>query len=86
MIAVGYAHAPGLVRFFGVTPELALPVILLTQLWIFASLIVSTKQVLNIKSNFKSFGVVFLSFLIIAFLSVSFVMSKMNVLPVSNTI
>ncbi|RPG98877.1 MAG: hypothetical protein CBC78_004070 [Candidatus Pelagibacter sp. TMED118] len=86
LIAVGYAHAPGLVRFFGVTPELALPVILLTQLWIFASLIVSTKQVLNIKSNFKSFGVVFLSFLIIAFLSVSFVMSKMNVLPVSNTI
>ena len=86
LIAVGYAHAPGLIRFFGVTPELSLPVILLTQLWIFASLIVSTKQVLNIKSNFKAFGVVFLSFLIIAFLSVSFVMSRMNALPVSGTI
>ena len=86
LIAVGYAHAPGLVRFFGVTPELALPVILLTQLWIFASLIVSTKQVLNIKSNFKSFGVVFLSFLIIAFLSVSFVMSRMSALPVGNSV
>ena len=86
LIAVGYAHAPGLIRFFGVTPELSLPVILLTQLWIFASLIVSTKQVLNIKSNFKAFGIVFLSFLIIAFLSVSFVMSRMNALPVSGTI
>ena len=86
LIAVGYAHTPGLIRFFGVTPELSLPVILLTQLWIFASLIVSTKQVLNIKSNFKAFGIVFLSFLIIAFLSVSFVMSRMNALPVSGTI
>ena len=86
LIAVGYAHAPGLVRFFAVTPELVIPIIFLTQLWIFASLIIATKQVLNIKSNFKSFGVVFLSFLIIAFLSVSFVMSRMDALPITNSI
>ena len=84
LIAIGYAHAPGIVRFFAVTPELVVPIIFLTQLWIFASLIVSTKQILNLKSNFKSFGIVFLSFLIIAFLSVSFVMSRMNALPISN--
>ena len=86
LVSVGYAHAPGLIRFFAVTPELVIPIIFLTQFWIFASLIIATKQVLNIKSNFKSFGVVFLSFLIIAFLSVTFVMSRMNALPVSNTI
>ena len=86
LISVGYAHAPGLIRFFAVTPEFAIPVIFLTQFWIFASLIISTKQVLNLKSNFKSFGIVFLSFLILAFLSVSFVMSKMNALPVGNAI
>ena len=84
LIAIGYAHAPGIVRFFAVTPELVVPIIFLTQLWIFASLIISTKQILNLKSNFKSFGIVFLSFLIIAFLSVSFVMSRMNALPISN--
>ena len=84
LISVGYAHAPGLIRFFAVTPELVIPVIFLTQLWIFSSLIISTKEVLNLKSNFKSFGIVFLSFLIIAFLSISFVMSKMNALPISN--
>ena len=84
LIAVGYAHAPGLIRFFAVTPEFVIPIIFLTQLWIFASLIISIKQVLNIKSNLKSFGIVFLSFLIIAFLSLSFVMSRMNALPVSN--
>ncbi len=84
LISVGYAHAPGLIRFFAVTPELVIPVIFLTQLWIFSSLIISTKEVLNLKSNFKSFGIVFLSFLILAFLSISFVMSKMNALPISN--
>ena len=84
LIGVGFAHAPGLLRFFAVTPDLMIPIIFLTQFWIFASLIISTKQILNIKSNFKSFGIVFLSFLIIAFLSISFVMSKMNALPISN--
>ena len=84
LVAVGFAHAPGLIRFFAVTPELMIPIIFLTQFWIFAGLIISTKQVWNLKSNLKSFGIVFLSFLIIAFLSISFVMSRMNVLPVNN--
>ena len=86
LVSVGYAHSPGLIRFFAVTPELVIPVIFLTQFWIFASLIISTKQVLNIKSNFKSFGIIFLSFLIIVFLSVYFVMSRMNALPVGNSV
>ena len=84
LIAVGYAHAPGLIRFFAVTPDLVLLIVFLTQFWIFASLIISTKQILNLKSNFKAFGIVFLSFLIIAFLSISFLMSRMNSIPLSN--
>ena len=83
LTGVGYAHSPGLLRFFAVTPELVIPVIFITQFWIFASLIISTKHVLNLKSNFKSFGVVFLSFLIIAFLSITFVMSRMDAIPAS---
>ena len=84
LVSVGYAHSPGLIRFFAVTPELVIPVIFLTQFWIFASLIISTKEVLNFKSNIKAFGIVFLSFLILAILSVSFVMSRLNSLPISN--
>ena len=84
LIGVGFAHAPGLLRFFAVTPELMIPIIFLTQFWIFAGLIISTKQILNLKSNLKSFGIVFLSFLIIAILSISLVMSKMNVMPINN--
>ena len=84
LIAVGFAHSPGLLRFFAITPDVMIPIVFLTQFWIFAALIISTKHILNLKSNFKSFGIVFLSFLIIAFLSISFVMSRMNVLPVNN--
>ena len=84
LTAVGFAHAPGLLRFFAVTPELMIPIIFITQFWIFASLIISTKQILNLRSNFKSFGIVFLSFLIIVFLSISFVMSRMDMLPVNH--
>ena len=84
LVGVGYAHAPGLIRFFAVTPELVIPIIFLTQFWIFATLIISTKNILNLKSNFKAFGIIFLSFLIIAFLSISFVFSRMSSLPISN--
>ena len=83
LIGVGYAHAPGILRFFAVTPELLIPVIFFTQFWIFASLIISTKQILNLKSNIKSFGIVFLSFLIIAIISISFVMSQIETLPIN---
>ena len=84
LTAVGFAHAPGLLRFFAVTPELMIPIIFLTQFWIFAALIISIRQILNFKSNLKSFGIVFLSFLIIVFMSISFVMSRMNALPVNS--
>ncbi len=84
LIAVGFAHAPGLIRFFAVTPDLMIPIIFLTQFWIFAGLIIATKQILILKSNFKAFGIVFLSFLIIAILSITFVMSRMDGLPVNN--
>ena len=84
LTGVGFAHAPGLLRFFAITPELMIPIIFFTQFWIFASLIISTREILNLKSNFKSFGIIFLAFLIIAFLSIAFVMSRMNALPINH--
>ena len=84
LTAIGFAHAPGLLRFFAVTPDLMIPIIFLTQFWIFAALIISTKQILSLKSNLKSFGIVFLSFLIIVFLSISFVMSRMDTMPINS--
>ena len=84
LTAVGFAHAPGLLRFFAVTPDLMIPIVFLTQFWIFAGLIISSKQILNLKSNFKAFGIIFMSFLIIGFLTMSFVMSRLSSLPISS--
>ena len=84
LIGVGYANAPGLLRFFAVTPDLMIPIIIVSQFWIFASLIISTKQILNLKSNIKSFAIILLSFLIIIIVFTSFLMSRMNALPISS--
>ena len=83
LIGVGYAHAPGILRFFVVSPDLMIPIVFLTQFWIFAGLIIASKQILNLRSNFKAFGIVFLSFLIIGFLTMSFVITRLNSLPIS---
>jgi hypothetical protein len=83
LIGIGYAHSPGLLRFFAVQPEFVIPIIFLTQFWIFGSMIICTKHILNLKSNLKSFGIIFLSFLLIIFLSISFVLSRMDALPIS---
>ena len=40
LVTVGLAHAPGLFRFFVYMPSLVLPIVFLTQFWIFASLII----------------------------------------------
>jgi hypothetical protein len=83
LIGVGFAHAPGILRFFAVTPDLMIPIVFLTQFWIFVGLIISTKQILSLKSNLKSFGIIFLSFLILTITFVTFVLSRMHALPVS---
>jgi hypothetical protein len=84
MIGVGFAHAPGILRFFAVSPDLMIPIVLLTQFWIFAGLIISTKQILNFKSNLKSFGVILLSFLILIIVFLTFIWSRIHALPISN--
>ena len=83
LIAVGYAHAPGLSRFLGFIPELVMPIIFITQFWIFASLIIATREILNFKSNIKSLGVILIAFLIIAIVSLTFIMGKIDNLPIA---
>ena len=65
LIVVGYGHAPGLFRFFAIIPDLLIPLILVTEIWIFLSISSGVKEILQYKSNFKSLGVVILAFLVI---------------------
>ena len=83
LVTVGIAHAPGLLRFLAIVPEFVVPIIFLTQFWIFASLVVGVRETLSFKSNIKSVGVIIIAFLVIAIVSLSFVMEKINTLPLN---
>ena len=65
LIVVGYGHSPGIFRFFAVVPDLLIPIILITEFWIIASITIGIKETLCFRSNFKSLGVVLTSLLII---------------------
>ena len=82
LIAVGYGHAPAIFRFFAVLPELLIPIILITQIWILLSIAIGIKETLNFRSNFKSIGVVVIVFVIII-LAFIFIMGKSKLIPIS---
>ena len=64
LIVVGYGHAPAVFRFLIILPDLSIPIILITEIWIFISIAIGIREVLNFKSSFKSVGVVIVVFLI----------------------
>ena len=67
---IGFASAPGLIRVFGLTPELMFVSFVGAQFWILACMVVAVRQALDYKSLWKAFGVVFLSGFIISLVSV----------------
>ena len=52
-------------RFLAVLPELLIPIVIITQIWILLSIAIGIKETLNFRSNFKSIGVVVIVFLIL---------------------
>ena len=82
LIAVGYGHAPAIFRFLAVLPELLIPIVIITQIWILLSIAIGIKETLNFRSNLKSIGVVVIVFFIML-LAFIFIMSKSQLIPVS---
>ena len=54
---IGFASAPGLLRVFGVVPELALPVFVLTTVWMLVTMVVAVRQALDYRSTARAIGV-----------------------------
>ena len=81
LVAVGFAHSPGLLRFLAITPGFVIPIVFFTQFWIFAALIIAVKEILNFKNNFKAAGIVVIAFLIISIVSLSLVMDRLSEIP-----
>ena len=54
---IGFSAAPGMLRVFGIIPELALPVFILTTVWMLVAMVVAVRQALDYHSTARAVGV-----------------------------
>jgi hypothetical protein len=54
---IGFSAAPGMLRVFGVIPEIAMPVFILTTVWMLVAMIVAVRQALDYRSTARAIGV-----------------------------
>ena len=64
---IGFSSAPGLIRVFGVTPDLMTVTFLGSAFWMLACMVVAVKSALDYESLWKSLGVVIMAWLLQAF-------------------
>ena len=69
--AIGFSSAPGIIRVFGLTPELMTVTFIGSALWMLACMVVAVRQTLNFKSLWKALGVVIMSWFVQAFALIS---------------
>ena len=54
---IGFSSAPGMLRVFGIVPELATPVFILTTVWMLVAMVVAVRQALDYRSTARAVGV-----------------------------
>ena len=64
---IGFSSAPGLIRIFGVTPEVMTVTFVGSAFWMLACMVVAVKSALDYESMWKAFGVVVVAWLFQAF-------------------
>ena len=64
---IGFSSAPGLLRVFGVTPDLMAVTFIGSAFWMLACMVVAVKSALDYDSIWKSLGVVVVAWFIQAF-------------------
>ena len=64
---IGFSSAPGLIRIFGVTPDLMSVTFIGSAFWMLACMVVAVKSALDYDSLWKAFGVVIIAWLFQAF-------------------
>jgi hypothetical protein len=53
----GFTSSPGLLRVFGIVPDLWRVVIVLTALWMLVAMVIAVRQALDYRSTLRAFGV-----------------------------
>ena len=64
---IGFSSAPGLIRVFGVTPDLMTVTFIGSAFWMLACMVVAVKSALDYESLWKALGVVIIAWLFQAF-------------------
>ena len=64
---IGFSSAPGLLRVFGITPDLMAVTFIGSAFWMLACMVVAVKSALDYESMWKAFGVVIIAWLFQAF-------------------
>ena len=64
---IGFSSAPGLIRVFGITPDLMAVTFIGSAFWMLACMVVAVKSALGYNSLWRAFGVVVIAWLFQAF-------------------
>ena len=64
---IGFSSAPGIIRIFGLTPDLMAVTFIGSAFWMLACMVVAVKSALDYDSLWKSLGVVIVAWLFQAF-------------------
>jgi len=61
---IGFSSAPGLIRIFGLTPDLMTITFLGGGIWMLVAMVIAVRQALDYESTWRAIGVVVIGFLV----------------------
>ena len=61
---IGFSSAPGLIRVFGIIPNLTSIAYIAASIWMLVAMVIAVRQALDYKSTWRAVGVVVTAFLI----------------------
>ncbi|MDC1475973.1 YIP1 family protein [Pelagibacteraceae bacterium] len=61
---IGFSSAPGLIRIFGMTPELMSITFIGSGIWMLVAMVIAVRQALDYESTWRAIGVVAIGFLV----------------------
>ena len=61
---IGFSSAPGLIRVFGIIPNLMSIAYITASIWMLVAMVIAVRQALDYKSTWRAVGVVVTAFLI----------------------
>ena len=61
---IGFSSAPGLIRVFGIIPNLTSIVFVIASIWMLVAMVIAVRQALDYKSTWRAVGVVVTAFLV----------------------